>query len=118
MSSNQEIQQQLEHHYQRLREINQDIEEARQRQHDLGELYRARTRHEEKIEALEEEKRRGHHKRHRVHRVLYDNYSIVSTGVVGRQSDSALQIVQPDPSNGGVDTYYKQQNTPHHGSHQ
>lgn len=107
MATNQETQQQLEQHNQRLREINQDIEDARQRQSDLGELYRARTRYEQKIEAIEEEIRRSKPRPGATIQVLYDNYSIVSTAVVGRQSDSALHSKQQNNDNTTPDGSHK-----------
>jgi hypothetical protein len=123
MSSNQEIRQELERYHHRLREINQDIDEARHRGADLSELYRARTRVEEKIEALEEQDRReDHHEHHRHHKVLYDSYSILATSLVRRQSDSALRIKQPPDtipgSAGRSETTSNNPKTIHHGSHQ
>ncbi len=100
MSSNEEILEALDEHNLRLLEIRQDINEARLRGADLSELYAAMNRMERKMEAMEEEVQRRHHHQHYhlVHQVRYDDYSVVSTSVVGRQSDRALRLLQkPDP---------------------
>ena len=106
MSHIQHLQDKKARLYRERQQIVSDIEDCRNRGHDLGPLYTALNRCDDAIGTVDAEIERVS-RHHFPRKVLYDSYSNLNSAVVGRKNRADLRITRhetkgaPDPQPSG-----------------